>query len=102
MQPIKPAKSLEAMKGFSITHWWPTEFGEASSSGSSSEYRYAYFAQARRLLIEQQGRLTTYDTASYAFRGALQVGGLERKLCFVSQYGMVPLDSLTVVAPRKA
>lgn len=95
MEPMKP------MKGFSISRWWPPELGEASSSGSSSDMRYAYFSQARRLLIEQQGQLTTYDTGAYQFRGALQPSGAERKLSFVSQRGLVALDSLKVVSPSK-
>jgi hypothetical protein len=101
MEPMKPMKPLKALEGFSITRWWPPEFGDASSSGSSSDMRYAYFSQAHRLLIEQQGRLTTYDTGAYQFRGALQMSGPERKLSFVSQHGLVPLDSLKVVAPSK-
>jgi hypothetical protein len=95
MEPMKP------MKGFSISRWWPPELGEASSSGSSSDMRYAYFSQARRLLIEQQGQLTIYDTGAYQFRGAFQPNGAERKLSFVSQRGLVALDSLKVVSPSK-
>jgi hypothetical protein len=102
MEPMKPMKPLEPMKGFSINRWWPKELGEASSSGSSSDMRYAYFSRASRLLIEQKGRLTTYDTGAYAFRGALQVGGTERKLSFVSQFGIVELDSLAVIASAES
>jgi hypothetical protein len=101
MDPMKPMKPLSALPGFTIRHWWPPEFGEASSSGSSSELRYAYFSRDQRLLIEQQGMLTTYDTGAYQFRGALQNSGSERKLSFVSQHGLVALASLKVVAPVK-
>jgi hypothetical protein len=101
MDPMKSMKPLSPLPGFSIRHWWPPEFGEASSSGSSSELRYAYFSRAQRLLVEQQGTLTTYDTGAYQFRGALQNSGSERKLSFVSQHGLVALDTLKVVAPAK-
>jgi hypothetical protein len=97
MEPMKPMKPPAALSGFGIQHWWPPELGDASSSGSSSELRYAYFSQAQRLLIEQQGLLTTYDTGAYQFRGALQPRGSERKLFFVSQRGLVALDTLKVV-----
>jgi hypothetical protein len=99
MQPMKPMNSQSALSGLRFQHWWPPELGDASSSGSSSELRYAYFSRARRLLIEQQGTLTTYDTGAYQFRGALQASGSERKLSFVSQHGLVALDTLKVVAP---
>jgi hypothetical protein len=101
MDPMKPTKPPSAPTGFGIRHWWPPELGDASSSGSSSELRYAYFSRAQRLLIEQQGMLTTYDTGAYQFRGALQNSGSERKLSFVSQHGLVALDTLKVVAPVK-
>lgn len=101
MDPLKPMKPFSALPGFGIQHWWPPEFGDASSSGSSSELRYAYFSRAQRLLIEQQGTLTTYDTGAYQFRGALQTSGSQRKLSFVSQHGLVALDTLKVVAPVK-
>jgi hypothetical protein len=101
METMKPMKPLSPVPGFSIQRWWPPELGDASSSGSSSELRYAYFSRAQRLLIEQQGLLTIYDTGAYQFRGALQTSGSERKLSFVSQHGLVALDTLKVVAPIK-
>jgi hypothetical protein len=99
MDPIRPMRPLKPLPGMSVLRWWPDELGEAASSGSSTELRYAYFARACRLLIERQGHLTTYDTGEHQFRGALQAQGADRKLAFMSQHGSVPLDSLKIISP---
>jgi hypothetical protein len=99
MDQIRPMRPHRALPNMSAPHWWPDELGDAASSGSSGELRYAYFARACRLLIERQGRLTTYDTGEHQFRGALQAQGAERKLSFISQHGSVTLDSLKIISP---
>ena len=63
MEPMKPMKPMEPMKPMSGGEkWWPDELGQPSSSGSQNNMRYAFFPKARRLLIEKQGNLTTYDS----------------------------------------
>jgi hypothetical protein len=51
--PMKPMSGGEK--------WWPDESGQPSSSGSQNSMRYAFFPKVRRLLIEKQGNLTTYE-----------------------------------------
>jgi hypothetical protein len=82
----------------SAIHWWPANMGEAASSGSSSGLRYAYFAQACRLLIERQGQVTLYETGDHHFRGVLQANGEDGALSFMSQRGRVTLGSLKIAS----
>ena len=72
MDPLKPMRPIQPLSDLSATRRWPVEMGEAVSSGSSGDLRYAYFPQARRLPIEQQGRLTLYDTGDINFVGCLK------------------------------
>lgn len=69
--------------------------GEAASSSPSGDLRYV--PQARRLPIEQQGRLTLYDTGEHQFCGVLEGHGADGASPPVSQRGSVALDSLEVV-----
>jgi hypothetical protein len=92
MRPAKPSPDIGA------TLWWPKQMGEAASSGSSSGLRYAYFAQACRLLIEQQGQLTLYDTGEHHFRGVLQAHSVDGTLSFMSQRGRITLGSLKIIS----
>lgn len=77
--------------------WWGAELRWPNSTGSQNGVRYAYFAQARRLAIEIQGRVTIYDTLDH------QIGGFSQQssggsLSFNSQYGLVDVASLPVVS----
>jgi hypothetical protein len=59
MKPMKPMKPMEPMSGGE--QWWPNDLGEPSSTGSQNSMRYAFFSEARRLLIEKDNKLTTYE-----------------------------------------
>src|SRR5208337_103354 len=50
-------------------NWWPADLGFPSGTGSQNNIRYAYFANARRLAVEINGRVTVYDTLDH------QIGG---------------------------
>src|SRR3984957_16062639 len=80
---------------------WPSDLGIASTSGSSSEMRYAYFPQNRRLAVEWRGVVTIYDTAEYQFRGMLPAHSAETVgMSILTQRGRVRLTELaTVSAP---
>lgn len=78
--------------------WWPSELGQATSSGSQNDMRYAYFAGPRRLAIEQRGALTVYDTLDHQIGGVSQQQGSGYSLSFSSQYGNVDLRQLPVVS----
>jgi hypothetical protein len=76
--------------------WWPAEFGSPSSVGSQNSVRYAFFPKAHRLVIEEDGKRSVYDTGSHRISGvSLQQHGSRRSLAFHSQHGPVRLDELT-------
>ncbi len=55
--------------------WWPEGLGTPASSGAQNDFRYACFPAARRLAIQQNGRLTLYDTGDHRIVGVSQQQG---------------------------
>jgi hypothetical protein len=75
-------------------NWWPDDLGQPSTSGSQNGILYAFFPGKRRLLIEQGGELTTYDSGDHRISGVSQQDGQGQTLAFTSQNGAVKLDEL--------
>ena len=78
-------------------HDWPEEFGSPSSSGSQNDMRYAFFPQKQRLIIEDGGKRTVYDTGTHRISGVSQQQSSGRDLSFTSQHGLVRLADLETV-----
>jgi hypothetical protein len=98
MKPMAPMKPMEPMKPMAPAEaWWPDDLGQPSSTGAQNGMRYAFFPEARRLLIENDGSITTYDSADHRIGGASQQDGSSRSLSFTSQSGVVNLDELTKI-----
>lgn len=98
LQPMKPMQPMRPMEPLSFGEpWWPDDLGHPSTSGAQNDLRYAVFPEARRLLIEDGGRLTTYDSADHRIGGVSQQNGTRRSLTFSSQHGPVRLDDLQVI-----
>ena len=89
MEPMKPMAPMARAQA-----WWPQELGRPASAGSQNGMRYAFFPGPRRLLIEQDGRLATYDSGEHRISGVSQLQGEGRSLAFTSQDGPVSLDAL--------
>jgi hypothetical protein len=100
MKPMQPMKPMEPMKPMTPMtggeKWWAADLGEASSTGSQNSMRYAFFSKARRLLIENNGKLTTYDSGDHQISGVQQSGGGSAPL-FTSQNGIVNVNELQKV-----
>jgi hypothetical protein len=98
MKPMRPMKPMEPMKPMQewakVEPWWPAELGEPSSTGAQNGMRYAFFPTTRRLLVEQGGKLTTYDTGDHRITGASQADSGTQTLAFSTEDGPVPLDTL--------
>ena len=95
MKPMAPMKPMEPMKPMSGGEmWWPADLGQPSTSGSQNAMRYAFFPEKRRLLIEQDGKLTTYDSGDHRISGVSQQQSHGHSLAFTSQNGSVNLDEL--------
>lgn len=78
--------------------WWPENLGSPSTSGAQNQTRYAWFPSIKRLAIEQNGKITVYDTQDHQISGvSQQQDGSGTKLTFTSQHGTVNVDSLPVI-----
>lgn len=78
--------------------WWPSELGSPNTSGSQNQYRYAYFANTRRLAISDGLNVTVYDTLDHNIGGVSQQQGGVSGVGFTSQYGNVDLRTLPLVS----
>lgn len=96
MEPMKPMKPMEPMKPMSGGEaWWPQELGQPSTSGGQNGMRYAFFPDARRLVIDADGKRTTYDTGDHRINGVSQANGSAPT--FSSQQGDVSVKDLKTV-----
>ena len=84
MRPMQFSRSVR---------WWPEELGNPSALGSQNNVQYAYFRAARRLLLHDGKKVTTYDTGDHDIHGASQVSGIASAR-FTSDRGEVDLASL--------
>lgn len=78
--------------------WWGNDLRWPNSTGAQNGIRYAYFAQARRLAIEVNGKVTVYDTLDHQIGGFSQQQSYGGSLSFNSQYGLVDVARLPVVS----
>jgi len=78
--------------------WWPADLRWPNSTGAQNGVRYAYFAQARRLVIDVGGTVTVYDTLDHQIGGFSQQQSVGGTLSFSSQYGLIDVASLPVVS----
>jgi hypothetical protein len=78
--------------------WWPSDLRFPNSTGAQNGVRYAYFAQARRLVIDVGGTVTVYDTLDHQIGGFSQQQSVGGTLSFNSQYGLIDVASLPVVS----
>lgn len=78
---------------------WPAVFGNPTASGSQNNFRYAYFAPVRRLVIETNGNRAIYDTKHHQISGVSQQqhGGSQSYL-LTSQDGPLDIASLPLIS----
>jgi hypothetical protein len=79
MNPMKPMAGSQPR--------WPEDFGQPSTSGSQNEMRCAFFPEKRRLLIQQAGKLTTYDSGQHRISGVSQQASQGQSLAVTDQNG---------------
>jgi Short C-terminal domain len=83
--------------------WWPPGMGRPSSIGAQNGVRYAYFASARRLVIDVGGEVSVYDTLDHRIDGFSQQQSVGGSLSFSSQHGLIDVASLPLVeGPEQA
>jgi hypothetical protein len=83
--------------GLGSGDWWPADLGMPASTGAQNAMRYACFPDRRRLALDVNGQISVYDTGDHWITGFSQQQGGDQSLSFTSQYGVVRLDSLTLV-----
>ncbi len=88
-----PPDSARAAKK-SKSAWWPAEFGTPGSAGSQNAMRYAIFPTAKRLVIDDNGDMSIYDTGAHVLTGVSQQQSDRQSLTFSSAAGPVPVSKL--------
>jgi hypothetical protein len=81
-------------------HWWPEDLGAPASTGAQNDLRYAFFPARRRLAIHRGGQVSVYDTGDHNIMGFSQQQSGDQSLTFTSQYGLLRVADLPLVAPR--
>ena len=66
--------------------------------GAQNDLRYAVFPGTRRLVIDDQGAITVYDSGSHRIFGVAQAQSSDQTLSFTSQDGLVRVADLPKVA----
>ncbi len=84
----------------SASQWWPAELGSPASTGAQNDLRYAFFPDARRLAIQQDGLVRVYDTGEHRLSGFSQQQGGGQSLTFMGQFGLVRVADLPLVHPQ--
>ncbi|MDO8418135.1 MAG: SHOCT domain-containing protein [Agitococcus sp.] len=93
-----PTSSASLFVAGTSSDWWPNDLRWPNSTGAQNGVRYAYFAQARRLVIEVNGRVTVYDTLDHQIGGFSQQQSYGGSLSFSSQYGLIDVGSLPIIS----
>jgi hypothetical protein len=74
--------------------WWPAGLGRPSAVGGQNDLRYAVFPETRRLVIDDQGKVSIYDTSHHRIFGIAQAQSADQTLTFTSQDGLVRVADL--------
>ena len=78
--------------------WWPAGLGRPAAVGVQNDLRYAVFPETRRLVIDDQGTVSVYDTGSHRIFGVAQAQSADRTLTFTSEDGLVRVADLPKVS----
>jgi hypothetical protein len=81
-------------------HWWGN-LGFPNSTGSQNGTSYAIFSTIRRLAIQQNGKVTIFDTLDHTIGGVGQQQGGNYSVTFTSQFGTVNLNTLPIISGGK-
>lgn len=96
--PLGPVSLFVPPAPGSSGDWWPGDLRWPNSTGAQNGVRYAYFAQARRLAIEVNGRVTLYDILDHQIGGFSQQQSSGGSLSFNSQHGLIDVATLPVIS----
>ena len=91
-----PGYRPEAAPAADAGDWWPEGLGQPASTGSQNGMRYACFPDARRVVVEQAGETTVYDSRDHRIVGVSQSQQGTQELTFSSQKGTIRASDLPV------
>jgi hypothetical protein len=91
-----PEVSYRSME--SSADWWPAGLGTPGAVGAQNDLRYAFFPGVHRLVIDDRGTVSVYDTKHHRIFGVSQSQGTDRTITFTSQDGLVRVADLSKVA----
>ena len=77
-----------------LRDWWPSELGRPGAVGTQNDLRYAVFPETRRLVLDDHGTISIYDTGDHRIFGVAQAQSGEQTLSFTSQDGLVRVANL--------
>jgi hypothetical protein len=72
--------------------------GRPGAVGAQNDLRYAVFSESRRLVIDDHGAITVYDTGSHRIFGAAQAQSSDQTLSFTSEDGLVRVVDMPKLA----
>lgn len=78
----------------SSSDWWPPGLGRAGAVGAQNDLRYAIFPETRRLVLDDRGTVSIYDTGNHRISGIAQAHSSDQTLTFTSQDGLVKVADL--------
>jgi hypothetical protein len=87
--------SYRSMTGSS--DWWPSGLGRPGAIGAQNDLRYAVFPETHRLVLDDHGAISIYDTGNHRIFGVAQAQSSDQTLSFTSQDGLVRLADLQKV-----
>ncbi len=82
-------RSQEASTVAADGRWWPAWLGRPDASGAQNDRRYAWFAARDRLVVDEGGRLTVYDTQGHRLVGVSQQQGGGETVIFTGDRGPI-------------
>ena len=85
-------------QGGSSGGWWPADLSHPASSGSQNQQRYAWFPDARRLVVDDGSEVCVYDTQGHLIEGVSQQQSGRGSMTFRSQHGTVEVGELPLVS----
>jgi hypothetical protein len=91
------AEEVSYRAGAASQGWWPSSLGSPAAVGGQNELRYAVFPETCRLVIDDRGSISTYDTGDHQIFGVAQAQSSDRTISFTSQNGLVKVADLTKV-----
>jgi hypothetical protein len=74
--------------------WWPSGLGRPGAVGAQNDLRYAVFPETHRLVLDDHGAISIYDTGNHRIVGIAQAQSGDQTLAFSSQNGLVRLADL--------